>query len=64
MVIMILWRPSNNNQVYAFTPLLDSGDEDEDEIVANDHLGWFSVYSTWSIDYFTIIVLFIVRQRV
>lgn len=32
LVIMILWRPSNNNQRYAFTPLLDSPeDEDEDE---------------------------------
>ncbi|XP_017153005.1 transmembrane protein 87A [Drosophila miranda] len=30
LVIMILWRPTNNNQRYAFTPLLDSP-EDEDE---------------------------------
>lgn len=29
---MILWRPSRNNQRYAFTPLLDnSEDENEDE---------------------------------
>lgn len=27
---MILWRPTNNNQRYAFTPLLDNP-EDEDE---------------------------------
>lgn len=32
LVIMILWRPTNNNQRYAFTPLLDNPeDEDEDE---------------------------------
>uniref|UniRef100_S4R906 Zgc:162698 n=1 Tax=Petromyzon marinus TaxID=7757 RepID=S4R906_PETMA len=30
LVIMVLWRPSANNQRYAFTPLLDN-DEDEDE---------------------------------
>lgn len=31
LAIMILWRPTNNNQRYAFTPLLDvSDDEDED----------------------------------
>lgn len=34
---MVLWRPTNNNQRYAFTPLLDNpeddefGDETEDE---------------------------------
>uniref|UniRef100_A0A1L8DK40 Putative lung seven transmembrane receptor n=3 Tax=Nyssomyia neivai TaxID=330878 RepID=A0A1L8DK40_9DIPT len=32
LVIMILWRPTNNNQRYAFTPLLDNPeDEDDDE---------------------------------
>ncbi|KAH8403204.1 hypothetical protein KR222_007264, partial [Zaprionus bogoriensis] len=32
LVIMILWRPTNNNQRYAFTPLLDNPeDEDEDD---------------------------------
>lgn len=31
VAIMILWRPSQNNQRYAFTPLLDdSEDENED----------------------------------
>ncbi|XP_026732560.1 transmembrane protein 87A [Trichoplusia ni] len=30
-VIMVLWRPTNNNQRYAFTPLLDNADDDEDE---------------------------------
>jgi len=39
VVIMILWRPTNNNQRYAFTPLLDSGDEsEEDDVVVTDHL--------------------------
>ena len=39
MVIMVLWRPTNNNQRYAFTPLLDSGDEtDEDDVVVHDNL--------------------------
>lgn len=31
LVIMILWRPTNNNQRYAFTPLLDAPDDDRDE---------------------------------
>ncbi|KAL0267330.1 UNVERIFIED_CONTAM: hypothetical protein PYX00_009627 [Menopon gallinae] len=31
LVIMILWRPTNNNQRYAFTPLLDAADDDEEE---------------------------------
>ena len=40
LVIMILWRPTNNNQRYAFTPLLDSGDEtEEDDIMVNENLG-------------------------
>ncbi|XP_035218503.1 transmembrane protein 87A-like [Stegodyphus dumicola] len=30
-VIMILWRPTNNNQRYAFTPLLDAMEDDEEE---------------------------------
>ncbi|CAG0890681.1 unnamed protein product [Darwinula stevensoni] len=34
LVIMILWRPTNNNQRYAFTQLLDGGDdEDEEELL-------------------------------
>ena len=38
--MMILWRPTNNNQRYAFTPLLDSGDEtEEDDILVNENLG-------------------------
>ncbi|XP_057367235.1 transmembrane protein 87A-like [Daphnia carinata] len=40
LVIMILWRPTNNNQRYAFTPLLDSGDEtEEDDVMVNENLG-------------------------
>ncbi|XP_026315411.1 transmembrane protein 87A [Hyposmocoma kahamanoa] len=30
-VIMVLWRPTNNNQRYAFTPLLDNAEDDDDE---------------------------------
>lgn len=38
---MILWRPTNNNQRYAFTPLLDApgDDEEEDEQFVNDAFG-------------------------
>ncbi|XP_052827589.1 transmembrane protein 87A [Octopus bimaculoides] len=36
LVIMILWRPSANNQRYAFSPLLDAEDEDDDDTVMND----------------------------
>lgn len=38
-VIMVLWRPSQNNQRYAFTPLLDDGEDcssDEEETLYND----------------------------
>lgn len=31
LVIMILWRPTNNNQRYAFSPLLDAADDDDDD---------------------------------
>ncbi|KAL1139394.1 hypothetical protein AAG570_006378 [Ranatra chinensis] len=31
LVIMILWRPTNNNQRYAFSPLLDAPEDDDDE---------------------------------
>lgn len=30
-VIMVLWRPTNNNQRYAFTPLLDNAEDDDGE---------------------------------
>lgn len=32
LVIMILWRPTQNNQRYAFTPLLDASDDDENDV--------------------------------
>lgn len=31
IVIMILWRPSQNNQRYAFTPLLDDSEDENDQ---------------------------------
>uniref|UniRef100_A0A0N5AW21 Lung seven transmembrane receptor family protein n=1 Tax=Syphacia muris TaxID=451379 RepID=A0A0N5AW21_9BILA len=31
IVIMILWRPSQNNQRYAFTPLLDDSENENDD---------------------------------
>jgi len=41
-VIMVLWRPSQNNQRYAFTPLLDVEDEDysSEEDLLYDKEGW------------------------
>lgn len=30
LVIMVLWRPNINNQRYAFSPLIDGGEEEED----------------------------------
>lgn len=38
LVIMFLWRPSANNQRYAFTPLIDdSDDEENEEFIANSN---------------------------
>jgi len=40
LVIMILWRPSQNNQRYAFSPLLDNPEDDDDEeFLIHDSLG-------------------------
>lgn len=39
---MVLWRPTNNNQRYAFTPLLDEADEEDEELdqeYVNDAFG-------------------------
>ncbi|CAF1058358.1 unnamed protein product [Rotaria sp. Silwood1] len=36
LVIMFLFRPSNNNQRYAFVPLLDQSDNDNDEFDDDD----------------------------
>ncbi|XP_011482956.1 transmembrane protein 87B isoform X2 [Oryzias latipes] len=39
LVIMFLWRPSANNQRYAFTPLMDDSDDEEiEEFVASANL--------------------------
>ncbi|KAK7490240.1 hypothetical protein BaRGS_00018585, partial [Batillaria attramentaria] len=36
-IIMLLWRPTANNQRYAFSPLLDAAEEEEeDDAVMND----------------------------
>jgi hypothetical protein len=39
--IMLLWRPTNNNQRYSFSPLIDAGDDDEEEedLVVNESFG-------------------------
>ena len=41
LVIMILWRPTANNQRYSFSPLLDASDEEDLEpfMPANDAFG-------------------------
>ncbi|KRT80192.1 hypothetical protein AMK59_7443, partial [Oryctes borbonicus] len=39
LVIMILWRPTNNNQRYAFVPFLEAGDDEEEEQLVNDAYG-------------------------
>ncbi|XP_056465597.1 transmembrane protein 87A [Gadus chalcogrammus] len=39
LVIMFLWRPSANNQRYAFTPLIDDSEDDEEvEFLASTNL--------------------------
>lgn len=39
LVIMFLWRPSANNQRYAFTPLIDDSDDEEiEEFIASANL--------------------------
>ncbi|XP_068184145.1 transmembrane protein 87A isoform X1 [Antennarius striatus] len=39
-VIMFLWRPSANNQRYAFTPLIDDSDDEEiEEFIASGQFG-------------------------
>nr|XP_043901851.1 transmembrane protein 87A isoform X2 [Solea senegalensis] len=39
LVIMFLWRPSANNQRYAFTPLIDDSDDEEiEEFVASTNI--------------------------
>ncbi|XP_037123152.1 transmembrane protein 87A [Syngnathus acus] len=36
LVIMFLWRPSANNQRYAFRPLVDDEEEEEEELMVNE----------------------------
>ncbi|XP_061646234.1 transmembrane protein 87A isoform X2 [Phyllopteryx taeniolatus] len=39
LVIMFLWRPSANNQRYAFTPLIDDSDDEEiEEFIASPNI--------------------------
>ncbi|KAM9365191.1 transmembrane protein 87A [Pholidichthys leucotaenia] len=39
LVIMFLWRPSANNQRYAFTPLIDDSDDEEiEEFIASANI--------------------------
>ncbi|XP_063731055.1 transmembrane protein 87A [Eleginops maclovinus] len=39
LVIMFLWRPSANNQRYAFTPLMDDSDDEEiEEFIASTNI--------------------------
>ncbi|XP_055083285.1 transmembrane protein 87A [Periophthalmus magnuspinnatus] len=39
LVIMFLWRPSANNQRYAFTPLIDDSDDEEiEEFMTNTNM--------------------------
>uniref|UniRef100_A0A1A7XHE4 Transmembrane protein 87B n=1 Tax=Iconisemion striatum TaxID=60296 RepID=A0A1A7XHE4_9TELE len=39
LVIMFLWRPSANNQRYAFTPLIDDSDDEEiEEFIASSNI--------------------------
>lgn len=35
---MFLWRPSQNNQRYAFTPLLDNSEDENEQDVEEDEL--------------------------
>ncbi|XP_069463936.1 transmembrane protein 87B isoform X2 [Ambystoma mexicanum] len=38
LVIMFLWRPSANNQRYAFTPLIDDSDDEVEEFSVSENL--------------------------
>ena len=41
---MFLFRPSNNNQRYAFVPLLDQSDNDNDDFDDDEDKGGKSYY--------------------
>ena len=45
LVIIVLWRPSNNSQRFQFTPLMDNDDEEglmDEDNQENDVFGSFS----------------------
>ncbi|KAM9809883.1 transmembrane protein 87A isoform 2-T2 [Syngnathus typhle] len=47
LVIMFLWRPSANNQRYAFTPLIDDSDDEEiEEFVASANMAGMKLRTT------------------
>jgi len=46
LVIMFLFRPSNNNQRYAFVPLLDHSDNDDDEFGDDEDKGESAVFDS------------------
>ncbi|XP_018548550.1 transmembrane protein 87A isoform X2 [Lates calcarifer] len=49
LVIMFLWRPSANNQRYAFTPLIDDSDDEEiEEFIASANLDGIKLRATKS----------------
>lgn len=47
-MIMILWRPTNNNQRYAFTPLLDNPEDEDEGRNTFRGLGTDNTISFWS----------------
>jgi hypothetical protein len=55
VVIIVLWRPTNNNQRYAFTPLLDN-EEDED-----NGIEWNPLFNLQYISLFAFLLFF--RRR-
>ncbi|XP_019725920.1 transmembrane protein 87A isoform X2 [Hippocampus comes] len=47
LVIMFLWRPSANNQRYAFTPLIDDSDDEEiEEFIASANIAGIKLRAT------------------
>ncbi|XP_040285392.1 transmembrane protein 87B [Bufo bufo] len=46
LVIMFLWRPSANNQRYAFTPLMDDSDDEVEEFLVTDHFDGMKLRGT------------------
>ncbi|XP_077351773.1 transmembrane protein 87B isoform X2 [Festucalex cinctus] len=47
LVIMFLWRPSANNQRYAFTPLIDDSDDEEiEEFIASANIAGMKLRAT------------------